>query len=58
MQALRALVPTAQIVFGTDAPFFDGAPQVAGLQRAGFTPEELQGVERGNALAILPRLNA
>ena len=40
MQALRALVPTSQIVFGTDAPFFDGAPQVQGLQRAGFTPEE------------------
>ena len=58
MQALRALVPTSQIVFGTDAPFFDGAPQVAGLQRAGFTPTELQGVERDNALAILPRLNA
>jgi predicted TIM-barrel fold metal-dependent hydrolase len=58
MQALRALVPTSQIVFGTDAPFFDGAPQVAGLQRAGFTPAELQGVERDNALAILPRLNA
>jgi predicted TIM-barrel fold metal-dependent hydrolase len=58
MQALRALVPTSQIVFGTDAPFFDGAPQVAGLQRAGFTPAELQGVERDNALAILPRLTA
>ena len=58
MQGLRALVPTSQIVFGTDAPFFDGAPQVAGLQRAGFTPEELQGVERGNALAILPRVSA
>jgi predicted TIM-barrel fold metal-dependent hydrolase len=58
MQALRALVPTTQIVFGTDAPFFDGAPQVAGLQRAGFSPDELRGVERGNALAILPRLNA
>lgn len=58
MQALRTLVPTSQIVFGTDAPFFDGAPQVAGLQRAGFTPAELQGVERDNALAILPRLSA
>ena len=58
MQALRALVPTSQIVFGTDAPFFDGAPQVQGLQRAGFTPEELRGVERDNALRLIPRLNA
>lgn len=58
MAALRALVPTSQIVFGTDAPFFDGAPQVQGLQRAGFTPDELRTIERDNALALVPRLRA
>jgi predicted TIM-barrel fold metal-dependent hydrolase len=56
MQALKALVGMSQIVFGTDAPFFDGAPQLRGLQAAGFTPQELTRVERTNALAILPRL--
>jgi predicted TIM-barrel fold metal-dependent hydrolase len=55
MQALKTLVGMAQIVFGTDAPFFDGAPQLRGLQAAGFTAEELARVERGNALAFLPR---
>jgi 6-methylsalicylate decarboxylase len=55
MQALKTLVGTSQIVFGTDAPFFDGAPQVRGLQTAGFTAEELARIERGNALAFLPR---
>ena len=54
MAALKTLVPVSQIVFGTDAPFFDQAPQVAGLQRAGFSTAELRGVERDNALAILP----
>jgi predicted TIM-barrel fold metal-dependent hydrolase len=55
MQGLRTLVGLSQIVFGTDAPFFDGAPQVRGLAAAGFTPAELARVERGNALALLPR---
>jgi predicted TIM-barrel fold metal-dependent hydrolase len=55
MQALKALVGMSQIVFGTDAPFFDGAPQLRGLQAAGFTADELARVERGNALAFLPR---
>jgi predicted TIM-barrel fold metal-dependent hydrolase len=56
MQALKTLVPTTQIVFGTDAPFFDGAPQAAGLQTAGFSADELRGVERENSLRLIPRL--
>lgn len=56
MQALKSLAGVSQIVFGTDAPFFDGAPQLRGLQTAGFSAAELARVERGNALALLPRL--
>ena len=56
MQALKTLVPTTQILFGTDAPFVDGAPQVAGLQSAGFTADELRAVERENATRLVPRL--
>jgi predicted TIM-barrel fold metal-dependent hydrolase len=55
MPALKTLVGVSQIVFGTDAPFVDGAPQVRGLQSAGFSQDELARVERGNALALLPR---
>jgi predicted TIM-barrel fold metal-dependent hydrolase len=55
MHALKNLVGMSQIVFGTDAPFFDGAPQLRGLQAAGFNATELAQVERGNALAFLPR---
>ena len=40
-KALKTLVGVSQIVFGTDAPFFDGAPQVRGLQTAGFSAAEL-----------------
>jgi predicted TIM-barrel fold metal-dependent hydrolase len=53
MQALKTLVGAPQIVFGTDAPFFDGAPQVEGLQRCGFSAAELRAIERDNALALL-----
>jgi predicted TIM-barrel fold metal-dependent hydrolase len=56
MQALKTLVPTTQILFGTDAPFVDGTPQVAGLQSAGFTAEELRAIERENAARLVPRL--
>ena len=56
MQALKALVPVSQILFGTDAPFFDGAPQVRGLQSSGFTAPELADIERQNALRLVPRL--
>jgi 6-methylsalicylate decarboxylase len=56
MQALRMLVGISQIVFGTDAPFVPAAPQVAGLKSVGFSADELERVERGNALALLPRL--
>lgn len=55
MQALKTLVSTRQIVFGTDAPFFDGAPIVAGLRTSGFTADEIRAIERDNALALLPR---
>jgi predicted TIM-barrel fold metal-dependent hydrolase len=56
MQALKTLAGVSQILFGTDAPFFDGAPQVQGLQRVGFSTEELRSIERGNAARIIPRL--
>jgi predicted TIM-barrel fold metal-dependent hydrolase len=55
MAALRALVPLSQILFGTDAPFVDGAPQVKGLQASGFNASELADVERTNALRLLGR---
>lgn len=56
MGALRTLAPASQIVFGSDAQFFDPAPTVAGLQGSGFTAAELRAVERDNALTLLPSL--
>lgn len=58
MQALKMIVPVSQIVFGTDTPFFDGAATVQGLQDCGFSTEELRGIDRENALRLLPKYNA
>ena len=46
MQAMKTLVTMPQIVFGTDAPFFDGTPIVQGLRASGFSEREIQAVER------------
>lgn len=54
MQALKALVGSSQIVFGSDFPFMPTLDTVEGLRRCGFTVEELRGIERDNALRILP----
>ena len=56
MQALKTLVSTAQIVFGTDAPFFDGAPIAQGLRTSGLSADEILAVERDNLVRVLPRL--
>jgi predicted TIM-barrel fold metal-dependent hydrolase len=57
MQALKTLVSAAQIVFGTDAPFFDGAPIVDGLRTSGLSEAEIRAVERDNFLRLLPRFS-
>ncbi len=55
MTALKTLVSTSQIVFGTDFPFGSSANIAAGLQNCGFTADELRGIDRGNAARILPK---
>lgn len=55
MQSLKLLVPTAQIVFGTDFPFGNVAATATGVQTCGFSDAELQGVFRNNALKFLPK---
>lgn len=56
MQALKSLVGTSQIVFGTDYPFAPAAVNaVNALQNCGFAPAELRAIERDNALRLLKR---
>ncbi|MGI4802405.1 MAG: amidohydrolase family protein [Janthinobacterium lividum] len=56
MAALRAIVPTSQILFGTDYPYRKGLEQAEALGRCGFSPDEVDAVGKDNALRLLPHL--
>lgn len=57
MQGLKTVVGIGQIVFGSDYPFGAGmGKHLIGLQKAGFSQDELRLIHRENALKILPRL--
>ena len=57
MSALTAIIPTSQIVFGTDFPYRTSIDHVKGLRDCGlFSEAQLADIERDNALKLLPRL--
>ena len=56
LQGLKTLLgDTSHIVFGTDIPFGDGLAIVNGLKSCGLSADELRGVDRENAVRILPK---
>ncbi len=55
IDALKKLIGSSQILFGTDFPFGHSANIAEGLRTCGLTPEEMRGVDRENALRILPK---
>ena len=57
MAALLKFVPTSQITYGTDFPYFP-LNQIANLRQMSFSVEEMQSVENGNAIRLIPRLKA
>jgi Predicted metal-dependent hydrolase of the TIM-barrel fold len=56
--ALTNLVPTTQILFGSDNPFIPLVETAEGLSQLGFSPSDLQRIGRDNVLALLPGLKA
>ena len=54
--ALTSLVPTTQILFGSDNPFVPLAETAEGMMQLGFSADDLQRIGRDNALGLLPRL--
>jgi len=53
--ALKGLVGASQIVFGADYPYSTIVNHVEQLKNAGMTAAELAGIDRENALRILPK---
>jgi len=59
MPSFKKFVPNSQILFGTDFPLGGGSAAIVakGLQdNGGFTAAEMQAIDRGNALRLIPRL--
>jgi predicted TIM-barrel fold metal-dependent hydrolase len=53
--ALTSLVPTAQILFGSDYPFVDVGVTMGGASAVGLPEGALSAIQRDNALALFPR---
>jgi len=56
--ALTSLVPSSQILFGSDNPFIPLAETADGLKHLDFSAADLQRIGRDNVLELLPRLRS
>ena len=56
--ALTSMVPTTQILFGSDNPFVPLTETAEGMMKLGLSAHDLRLIGRENALALLPRLKA
>jgi predicted TIM-barrel fold metal-dependent hydrolase len=58
MAALLKLVPSSQVVYGSDYPYVTMNAQVAALRSLGLSDIDLAAIERDNAARLLPRQRA
>ena len=56
IEALKRMVGSSQILFGTDFPYRTAEEHVRGLCGCGFSAEEMAAIDYGNAQRLLPRL--
>jgi hypothetical protein len=65
IQAIKAVAPASQLLFGTDVPYGDGPRERPGLfvhaqldelPHVGFTSAELAAIARGSVESLFPRL--
>ncbi len=56
LAALLAYVPATQVLFGSDAPYYTIAENLAELAKVQLTQTQRDAIERGNALRLFPRL--
>lgn len=55
LAALLSLVPPSQVLFGSDFPYWPTEVTLSALGRFGLSAGDLQAIERGTALELLPR---
>src|SRR5215831_129263 len=56
LASLMKLVPSSQVVFGTDFPFLTAKSTAAELRETGLlSADDLRAIERGNAATLIPK---
>ena len=58
LKALLAIIPTSQVLYGTDYPFWDGRRVSADLAKGDLNAADRIAIDRGNAMRLFPRLKA
>ena len=58
LKALLAIIPTSQVLYGTDYPFWDGRRVSNDLAKGGFSAADLRAIDRDNALRLFPNVKA
>jgi predicted TIM-barrel fold metal-dependent hydrolase len=58
LAAMMDFYPTSHILFGTDWPYVQPPEAIEGLAHYHFSPAIRAAIDRGNALALLPRLKS
>jgi predicted TIM-barrel fold metal-dependent hydrolase len=58
MQALKQVAGASHIVFGTDFPYSTMVDHAQGLQKCGFTDQEVRGVNRENIARFMAKYRA
>jgi predicted TIM-barrel fold metal-dependent hydrolase len=58
LKALIAIIPTSQVLYGTDYPFWNGRLVSTDLAKGGFSAAQLMAIDRDNALRLFPKAKA
>jgi predicted TIM-barrel fold metal-dependent hydrolase len=58
LAALKEIAPMSHLLFGSDAPFASPIKSAKLMEAHPFNPVDRAAIDRGNALALLPRLRA
>ena len=58
LSAIMSLVPSSQIVFGSDFPFLSAGDAASDLMHSGLPDTTVEAINRGNAIRLFGRLKA
>ena len=58
LSALMNLIPSSQIVFGSDFPFLSAGDTVSDLMHSGLPDNTVEAINRNNAVRLFERMKA